>query len=90
MTEPTTAVPPTPASRPLPPDPEQYDAPRNVMARRKGLEQPYIVGGDDPELEQTLAEERPYVRILVWMVAVIVIGGFVLGFLGAILGVPIT
>ena len=37
-----------------------------------------------------LSEERPYLRILVWMVAVIVIGGFVLGFLGAILGVPIT
>jgi len=90
VTEPTTAAPPNPVSRPLPPDPEQYDAPRNVMARRKGLEQPYITGGEDPELELTLAKDRPYVRILVWMVAVIVIGGFVLGFLGAILGVPIT
>ena len=79
-----------PASVPLPPDPAQYDSPRNVMARRRGLEQPYITGGDDPDLEATLAAERPYVRILVWMVAVIVIGGFVLGFLGAILGVPIT
>jgi hypothetical protein len=90
VTEPTTAAPPNPASRPLPPDPVKYDDPRNVMARRRGLEQPYITGGEDPELEQTLAEERPYVRILVWMVAVIVIGGFVLGFIGAILGVPIT
>jgi hypothetical protein len=81
VTEPTSA---------LPPDPAKYDAPRNVMARRRGLEQPYITGGDDPDLEATLAAERPYVRILVWMVAVIVIGGFVLGFIGAILGVPIT
>lgn len=77
-----------PATQPLPPDPVQYDAPRNVMARRKGLEQPYITGGEDPELPATLAYELPYVRILVGMVAVIVIGGFVLGFIGAILGLP--
>jgi hypothetical protein len=73
---------------PLPPDPAQYDAPRNVMARRRGLEQPYIAGGDDPELEETLAKERPYLKLLIAMVAVIVAGGFVLGFVSAILGLP--
>jgi hypothetical protein len=71
---------------PLPPDPAQYDAPRNEMARRKGLEQPYIAGGQDPELGRTLARERPYVRLLVWMVLAIVIGGFVLGLVEAIVG----
>ena len=85
VTEPATA--PSPA---LPPDPAKFDDPRSVMARRKGLEQPYIAGGEDPELGARLEYERPYVRILVGMVAAIVIGGFVLGFLGAILGVPIT
>ena len=79
-----------PAAASLPPDPAKYDEPRSVMARRKGLEQPYIAGGEDPDLDATLAEERPYLRILVAMVAVIVIGGFVLGFIGAILDVPIT
>ena len=39
---------PTPTS--LPPDPVAYDDPRNVAARKRGLEQPYIAGGDDPEL----------------------------------------
>jgi hypothetical protein len=73
---------------PLPPDPVKYDAPRNVMARRRGLEQPYIAGGEDPELEETLAKERPYVNLLLVMVGVIVAGGFVLGFIGAILGLP--
>ena len=61
-----------------------------ARALAKGLEQPYIAGGEDPDLEATLAAERPYLRILIWMVAVIVIGGFVLGFIGAILDVPIT
>ena len=85
MTEPV-----APVAASLPPDPAKFDEPRSVMARRKGLEQPYIAGGEDPELEATLAAERPYLRILIWMVAVIVIGGFVLGFIGAILDVPIT
>lgn len=78
----------SPTPTPLPPDPEQYDAPRNVAARRRGLEQPYIAGGNDPELDETLRRERPYVKILVAMVVVIVLTGFVLGFLGAILTNP--
>jgi len=80
-----TETPPTP----LPPDPGKYDEYRNVAARRRGLEQPYIAGGDDPELGETLTHERPYVRLLVGMVLVIVLGGFILGFATAILGVPL-
>jgi hypothetical protein len=72
----------------LPPDPVQYDAPRNVSARRRGLAQPYISGGDDPELVETIRRERRYVRILVAMVVVIVLLGFVLGFAGAIISSP--
>jgi hypothetical protein len=74
---------------PLPADPAKYDAPRNVQARKRGLEQAYITGGDDPELGETLAYERPYVRLLVAMVLVIVFGGFILGFASAILGLGI-
>jgi hypothetical protein len=73
----------------LPPDPGKYDEYRNVAARRRGLEQPYIAGGDDPQLGETLTRERPYVRLLVGMVLVIVLGGFILGFATAILGVPL-
>ena len=63
----------------LPPDPERYDEYRNVAARKRGLPEPYIAGGDDPQLPETLAHERPYVRLLVAMVAAIVLMGFVLG-----------
>jgi hypothetical protein len=72
----------------LPPDPEQYDQPRNEIARRKGLDQPYIAGGADPEIEETRRRERPYVQVLLWMVVAIVALGFVLGFVGAIIGTP--
>ena len=58
------------------------------MARRKGLEQPYIAGGEDPEIEETLRRERPYVQILVWMVVILIAMGFVLGMIGAIVGSP--
>jgi hypothetical protein len=77
-----------PNDSPLPPDPARYDAYRNVAARKRGLDQPYIAGGDDPELDATLRRERRYVRILVAMVAIIVATGFVLGFIGAILATP--
>ena len=75
---------------PLPPDPDKYDEARNVAARRRGLEQPYIAGGDDPEIEETLRRERPYVQILIAMVVIIVLTGFVLGFIGAIITTPRT
>jgi hypothetical protein len=70
---------------PLPPDPERYDEYRNVAARKRGLPKPYIEGGEDPQLEATLAAERPYVRILIAMVVAIVLLGFVLGIAGVII-----
>ncbi len=73
---------------PLPPDPARYDEYRNVAARKRGLDNPYIAGGEDPELAETLRRERPYVRILLAMVVIIVATGFVLGFIGAILSGP--
>ena len=73
---------------PLPPDPERYDEYRNVAARKRGLEQPYIDGGDDPELDETITKERPYVRLLLAMVIVIVLLGFGLGIIGAVISVP--
>ena len=69
----------------LPPDPEKFDEYRNVAARRRGLQQPYIAGGDDPELEETLAKERPYVRLLIAMVVALVMLGFVLGIIGTLI-----
>jgi hypothetical protein len=74
---------------PIPADPAKYDEPRNEHARRRGLQQPYISGGEDPELSETLARERPYLRLLIGMVLVIVIGGFIVGFATAILGIPL-
>jgi hypothetical protein len=70
---------------PLPPDPERYDEYRNVAARKRGLKQPYIAGGDDPNLPQQLERERPYVLLLALMVAAIVALGFVLGIVSAII-----
>ena len=68
----------------LPADPEAYDSPRNARARAKGLDAPYIGGGTDPDPEPGLEEERHYLRLLIIMVAVLVLGGFVLGILVAL------
>jgi hypothetical protein len=72
----------------LPADPEAYDSPRAVQARARGLSAPYIAGGTDPEPEVGRREERHYLRILVVMVVVIVLSGFVLGYLAQLLGFP--
>jgi hypothetical protein len=74
-----------PDSVQLPPDPTAYDSPRNAIARNKGLEAPYIVGGEDPDPATGLAEERKLLRWLIWMVAGLVFGGFILGIVIAIL-----
>lgn len=79
---------PTPGWVPLPPDPVQYDAPRNEHARRRGLRQAYIAGGTDPELAETLRRERRYVRILVAMAGGIVALGFILGIVAALFAGP--
>ena len=78
----------TPSAPSLPPDPAAYDAVRNEHARKRGLAQPYIAGGDDPELPQTLATERRYVKILIGMVVATVALGFVLGIVSAIFAGP--
>ena len=93
-TEPQTAVPtaaePAPATAPaastLPPDPVAYDSPRAVRARAKGLQAPYIAGGQDPDPAAGLAEERRYVRLLVAMAVVIIASGFVIGTVIALIG----
>ena len=77
-----------PADRHLPPDPAAYDSERNALARARGLAAPYIAGGRDPEPETGRREERFYGRWLVAMVVVIVLGGFVLGIIGALIGGP--
>ncbi|MFL5769280.1 MAG: hypothetical protein ACJ765_04305 [Chloroflexota bacterium] len=69
-----------PFERPaLPADPAEYDSERSAAARARGLAAPYIPGGRDPEPDEGIREERRYLRLLLIMVAVIVIGGFVLG-----------
>jgi hypothetical protein len=75
---------PTPVAPP--PDPARYDSPRAVRARAKGLEAPYIAGGDDPDIGPALAEERRYWRLLVAMVLTIVGSGFIVGTILALLG----
>ena len=71
---------------PLPPDPVQYDTERNEHARKRGLEAPYIAGGQDPDPESGLAEERRLLRLLLVMVVVVILSGFVVGFLGSLVG----
>jgi hypothetical protein len=70
----------------LPADPARYDSPRAVAARRRGLEAPYIPGGEDPDLAGTLRREERDKRLLIGMAVAIVLMGFVLGILGAIVG----
>lgn len=77
---------PTLPSAALPPDPDAYDSPRAVQARARGLAAPYIAGGLDPNPEATRREERRYLRLLIAMVVVLVLSGFVLGYIANVLG----
>ena len=63
----------------LPPDPVEYDSPRAQIARAKGLDQPYIAGGIDPDPGPGLEEDRHYGKLLVAMVAALMFGGFIIG-----------
>jgi len=63
----------------LPSDPAEYDSARAQIARAKGLPAPYIAGGKDPDPEPGLREERHYGKLLLWMVLVLMFGGFVVG-----------
>jgi hypothetical protein len=87
---PTPSTPPEASAEPsqLPPDPEEYDSPRAVQARARGLAAPYIAGGEDPDPEATQRRERRYLRLLIAMVVVIVLSGFVLGAIAKLLGLP--
>ncbi len=76
MTE--TPIQPTQVT-PLPPDPDLYDSPRAELARARGLNAPYIPGGEDPEPAAALEVDRKYGRLLVFMVVTIVLAGFVIG-----------
>ena len=76
---------PTP-SQTLPPDPVAYDSPRAVRARQKGLQAPYIAGGDDPDPAAGLAEDRRLVRLLLGMAIAIVASGFIIGTVIALIG----
>ena len=86
MTEPTQpAQEAKPGYRRLPPDPEAYDSVRAQHARARGLAAPYIPGGRDPDPETGRREERFYGRLLVIMVLALVFGGFIIGFVLALL-----
>ena len=87
MTEPAHGAPDPSADdrEALPPDPAAYDDPRAGIARAKGLDQPYIAGGRDPDLEAARQEERRLLRILVIFALVIVLAGFFFGALNLIL-----
>ncbi len=92
MTEPAPTppdLPPDPARDlppDLPPDPAAYDSPRAVRAREKGLQAPYIAGGDDPDPAAGRAEERRYGRLLVAFAVTIVASGFIVGTIVALIG----
>jgi hypothetical protein len=72
-----------PLAAPPPVDP---DDPRHAIARAKGLEQPVITGGEDPDPGPALEVDRRYGRLLVAMVVVIVASGFVIGIALALVG----
>ena len=65
---------------------DAYDSERNRLARERGLATPYIPGGTDPDQSRAESEDRRYLRILLAMVVVIVLAGFVLGIVAALLG----
>ena len=79
--------------RPVPPVPNAMSdadyaratTERNIAARARGLNAPYIPGGEDPNFEATLVQERRLTRLLVGMVLAIVVGGFLISITGLIL-----
>lgn len=55
-------------------------------AKQRGLSSPYPPGGTDPAPEAGQREERFYLRLLVGMVLLIVLGGLGIGVIGFVLG----
>lgn len=86
MRDPEPSAPVATTEEPPPADPDAYDSPRAVQARARGLAAPYIAGGDDPDMDRARREERRNLRLLIAMVVVIVLSGFVLGYLANLLG----
>jgi hypothetical protein len=74
------------AAEALPPDPAAYDSERSAAARRRGLATPYIPGGRDPDPDAAERADRRDLKLLLAMVVAIVLAGFVLGILAALLG----
>jgi hypothetical protein len=50
------------------------------------LSAPYIAGGLDPDMESARRDERRNLRVLMAMIVVIVLSGFVLGYIAKLLG----
>jgi len=67
-----------PATDP-PIDQDLYDSPRAALARARGLNAPYISGGEDPNPGPALDVDRKFGRLLLVMVIGIVLAGFVIG-----------
>lgn len=55
-------------------------------AEQRGLASPYPPGGTDPAPEAGRREERFYLRLLVGMVLLIVLGGLAISVIGFVLG----
>jgi len=98
MTGSTAAPDPAPTEAPEPPAgppaapgratgiPPEALTERSEHARARGLPGLSIAGGEDPDLNETVARERPYLQALIAMVVVIIAGGFLLGLIGMVVG----
>lgn len=75
-----------PDPRRLPPDPERYDEERNALARARGLDAPYIAGGDDADPDGSRRTNRVYGRLLLLMILAIVGTSIVLTIVAIALG----
>jgi hypothetical protein len=53
---------------------------------QRGLAAPYPPGGLDPRPDAGLVDERHYLRLLIAMVLLIILGSFAIGIIGALLG----
>jgi len=53
---------------------------------QRGLSAPYPPGGSDPEPDAGRREDRFYIRLLIAMVVLIIVGGFAISVIGLFLG----
>lgn len=88
MSTPTTAPPADladDAAESGPPHPGR-PVPWPPTATQRGLASPYPPGGTDPAPDAGRREERFYLRLLVGMVLLIVVGGLAISVIGLVLG----